>query len=78
MAKAYAMVSVEHEFYVDDIIDQIDTDVLVEELEGRGMTLAEETCNKEDLLAMYEKYTSGQPIDAELKSWFYHILGRIA
>lgn len=60
---------------VDVELKDIDTDVLVEELQARGRAV--EGDNYELLIRIYELRRNGRPYESELDTFIYETLGRV-
>lgn len=65
----------------DDVIREVDTDYLVEELERRGhdynSRFADSDLALQQLTMIYEKRRLGKPFDEELDGLIYNVLGKI-
>jgi len=72
-------VSVEKYVDIDVDMDDFDNDVIVDELERRGLGSAPLPGDNQDLLiAIFQKRRTGQSFDWELDQLIYNSLGRIA
>lgn len=56
----------------------LDTDNMIEELEGRGFEVNDRGNTETLMEKAYEKYRRGESIDTDIRAIFWHYLGRIA
>lgn len=74
------MVTITAEVEVDVDLNEFDDEELLDELKKRNLNMqfGDLDENKELIETMYQKYRCGKPIDAELRTFFYNSIGRIA
>jgi hypothetical protein len=74
------MVTITAEVDVDVDLDEFDDTDLIDEMRRRNLSLQYGSVddNVSLIQTMYEKYRNNQPIDDELRTFFYNSLGRIA
>ena len=71
-------VNVEKYVDIDVDMDDFDDDVILDELERRGLGAASPGDNLDLLAAIFQKRRLGQSFDSELDRLIYNSLGRIA
>lgn len=69
------MAYVNVDVYVDLFL--FDDEELIQELENRGIKYVKTYNIQEEIENMYNNYSSGKPIDNELRQLFWKTLGRI-
>lgn len=74
-------ITVEAEVHIDDILDDIDTDDLLDELKRRGADYNTEgvdgDLNREILESIHQKRRLGKDYQDELTTLIYNVLGKI-